>query len=161
MRKQRFPFQIVSPRVHRDEPDGFADRVPRIMSSLSLIESSLDELLEAEKRDAQWRDFFLALLPILDGIGGLRDAVEKTGDPSWRRGMEIVTAKLETLLSSRGLERLGRVGELFDAGLHRAAGARREARVPAGCIAEIVEDGWALRGVALRPATVIVSREDA
>ena len=131
------------------------------MSSLSLIESSLDELLEAEKRDAEWRDFFLALLPILDGIGGLRDAVEKMGDPAWRRGMEIVTAKLETLLSSRGLRRLGRVGELFDAALHRAAGARRAAGVPAGCIAEVVEDGWAMQGVVLRPATVFVSREDA
>ena len=161
MKKQRFPFQIVSPPVHRDQQEGFADRVPRIMSALALIESSLDELLDGEKRGAEWRGFFLALLPILDGIGGLRDAVEKSGDPAWRRGMEIVTAKLETLLASRGLARSARVGEPFDAAVHRAAGARRAAGVPTGCIAEVVEDGWAMQGVVLRPATVIVSREDA
>lgn len=87
--------------------------------------------------------------------------MERAGDPDWRRGMEIVTGKLEALLTSRGMEPSARVGELFDPSRHRAAGARRAEGIPPGSIAEVVEAGWTFRGAVVRLATVIVTREDA
>ena len=161
MRRQRFPFLIGPAPARAETEEGVTDRLSRILSSLSLVESSLEELLEKTDSDRAWRDFYAALIPVLDGIAALRDAVERDGDPGWRRGMEIVTGKLEALLTSRGLEPSACVGDVFDPSRHRAAGARRAEGVPPGAIAEIVEAGWTFRGAVVRLATVIVAREDA
>lgn len=161
MKRQRFPFLIGSAPARAATEEGIADKLSRMLSSLSLIESSLEEVLEKTDSDEPWRDFYAALIPILDGIAALREAIERAGDPAWRRGMEIVTAKLEALLASRGLEASARVGDPFDPSHHRAAGARRAAGVPPGSIAEVVEAGWTFRGAVVRLATVVVAREDA
>jgi molecular chaperone GrpE len=124
------------------------------------VESSVEELLERSNPDTSWRAFFGALVPILDGMAGLRDAVEESGDPAWRRGMEMVTARLDTLLASHGFERSARVGDIFDPARHRAGGARRTPGVPPGAIAEVVQEGWIHEGTVVRLATVIVCRED-
>ena len=206
MRRQRFPF-LISPLQARppagppsvreilDVLAGVAEaqretgeKTSRALASLSLIESSLEELVEkagadpssassaagalqgADPRSASsaagatqgadqgWREFYRRLIPILDGIDAMRQAVEREGDPSWRQGMEMLSDKLVGVLEAHGLVRTAAVGMTFDAFRHESVGARDSSEVATGAVAEVVENGWLYRGEILRYAKVIVAR---
>ena len=89
MRKQRFPF-LISPYQSKRSGSAFpadailnalSEKTSRVLASLSLIESSLDELAEKTNADQRWREFYQKLIPILDGIDAVRRAIEREGDP--------------------------------------------------------------------------------
>jgi molecular chaperone GrpE len=158
MRKQRFPF-LISPFERRADADGeMKEKSTRMLASLSLIESSLEELLEKTDSEGKWLDFFRSLIPILDGIDALRDAIESGGDPSWKKGMEILSGKISALLETQGFLRTARVGMAFDPARHEAVGAEEASPVSPGDIAEVVENGWHYRGKILRYAKVVVAK---
>ena len=176
MKKQRFPFllspfekerstgafpadEILAALAKRTDADGEAKgKTSRVLASLSLIESSLEELLEKTDRDEKWLDFFRKLIPILDGIDALRDAIDRGGDPSWKRGMDILSEKLMALLEAHGFLRAARVGMAFNPDHHEAVGAQDTALVEPGSIAEVVENGWLYQGGIVRSAKVIVAK---
>jgi hypothetical protein len=193
MKRQRFPF-LISPLQARppagppslkeilDALAGVAEaqrktgeQTSRALASLSLIESSLEELTEkagaepgsassamgaTQGADQGWREFYRRLIPILDGIDALRQAVERQGDPSWGRGMEMLSDKLVGVLETHGLLRTAAVGMAFDAFRHESVGAGDSSEVAPGAVAEVVENGWQYRGEILRYAKVIVARGD-
>ncbi len=135
------------------------ERMSRVLASLSLIESSLDELAEKTNDDQRWRDFYKELIPILDGIDAVRRAIEREGDPSWKRGMEIFSDRLAAHLEAHGLLQAARVGMRFDPSRHEAVDACDTKLVAPGTVAEVVENGWLYGGHILRYAKVIVARE--
>ncbi len=166
MRKQRFPF-LISPYQSKRSAGSFSadailnalsEKTSRVLASLSLIESSLDELVEKTNADQRWREFYQKLIPILDGIDAVRRAIEREGDPSWKRGMEIFSDKLAALLEAHGLLQAARVGMTFDPSRHEAVEACESSLVAPGAVAEVVENGWLYRGHVLRFAKVIVAR---
>lgn len=167
-RKPRFPF-IIGPYERKRSASGdsapvldalsqLAEKTSRVLASLSVVESSLDELMEKAGDGQEWREFYRKLLPILDGIDATRRALEGIGDSSWKRGMEILSDKLIALLEAHGLLRGARVGMTFDPSRHESVGARDSTEVAPGAVAEVVENGWLYRGDILRFAKVIVAR---
>jgi len=176
MRKQRFPF-LISPYHRKRSASSFptdaildallkqaeADRemkekTSRVLASLSLIESTLDELVEKANADQTWRDFYQKLIPILDGIDAVGRAIEREGDASWKRGMEIFSEKLAALLEAHGLLQTARVGMIFDPSRHEAVDACDTSLVAPGAVAEVVENGWLYGGHVLRFAKVVVAK---
>jgi len=166
MRKQRFPF-LISRGERKPLPGGvpadaileMKEKASRVLASLSLIESSLDELLEKTSADQKWREFYQKLIPILDGMDAVRRAVEREGDPSWKRGMQIFSEKMAALLEAHGLLRAARVGMAFDPSRHEAVGADDSSLAAPGAIAEVVENGWLYQGQVIRYAKVIVAKD--
>ena len=166
MRKQRFPFLISPCQSKRSGSalpadavlNALSEKISRVLASLSLIESSLDELAEKTNADQRWRQFYQKLIPILDGIDAVRRAIEREGDPSWKRGMEIFSDKLAALLEAHGLLEAARVGMLFDPSRHQAVDACDTTLVAPGAVAEVVENGWLYRGDILRYAKVVVAK---
>ena len=97
------------------------------------------------------------LIPVLDSFAmafGNKEAWEKV-DANWRKGVEYIYAQMYSILESRGLTEIGKVGEQFDPRLHVAI---EEIPTPsekdANTIAEVIQKGYRLHNKVIRPAKV-------
>lgn len=97
------------------------------------------------------------MLPVLDSFSmafGNKEAWEKV-DENWRKGVEYIHAQMYSILESRGLTEIGKVGEPFDPRLHVAI---EEIPTPsekeANTVAEIIQKGYRLHNKVIRPAKV-------
>ncbi|MFH2114880.1 MAG: nucleotide exchange factor GrpE [Spirochaetota bacterium] len=130
MKRQRFPF-IISPYAR----SGVAP-----------------ELVTPET------EFFKHLVPILDGLEAVREAIATGGEESWLKGLDLFRGKLHDLLGTGGFKALAKVGNLFDPALHEAIGVESGTGLPEGTIAQVVQQGWVLGDLVLRYAKVTVAR---
>ncbi|MFA5997111.1 MAG: nucleotide exchange factor GrpE [Candidatus Paceibacterota bacterium] len=97
------------------------------------------------------------LIPVLDSFAmafGNKEAWEKV-DANWRKGVEYIYAQMYSILESRGLTEIGKVGEAFDPRLHVAI---EEIPTPsekeADTVAEVIQKGYRLHNKVIRPAKV-------
>ncbi|MBI5078032.1 MAG: nucleotide exchange factor GrpE [Candidatus Yonathbacteria bacterium] len=97
------------------------------------------------------------LLPVLDSFSmafGNREVWEKV-DENWRKGVEYIYAQMYSVLESRGLSEIGKVGEKVDPRTHVAI---EEIPLPsekeADTVAEVVQKGYRLHSKVIRPAKV-------
>jgi molecular chaperone GrpE len=108
--------------------------------------------------DAEMQRFVAQLLEALDEFDLALIAAERQPDfESFRKGVELVYAKLADTLRSEGLERIEAEGKAFDPTEHEAlmqtGDGDGEPRV-----AEVFRQGYKLRGSVIRPASVRVER---
>jgi molecular chaperone GrpE len=108
--------------------------------------------------DAEMQRFVAQLLEALDEFDLALIAAERQPDfESFRKGVELVYAKLADTLRSEGLERIEAEGKEFDPTEHEAlmqtGDGDGEPRV-----AEVFRQGYKLRGSVIRPASVRVER---
>lgn len=102
----------------------------------------------------------LAVVPVYDDLGRALDAGVK--DPSTLiPGIEAVRAGLERNLEAMGIKKVGDIGEPFDPTYHEALSS-----IPSpdeeskGNIAQVFQVGFAKDERLIRPAQVVVYRED-
>ena len=108
--------------------------------------------------DAELQRFVGRLLEVLDEFDLALMAAERSPDfESFRKGVELVYAKLADTLRNEGLERIEAEGTGFDPNEHEAlmqtGHGDGEPRV-----AEVFRQGYRLRGNVIRPASVRVER---
>lgn len=92
------------------------------------------------------------LLPVLDDL----DRAEKHGDLEGDSAFATIAAKLRAATEKLGLTRFGEVGEPFDPQQHEAIFQQPSADVDTDTVADVVESGYLLGSVQLRPAKVVV-----
>lgn len=99
------------------------------------------------------------LLPVLDSFSmafGNKEAWEKV-DSNWRKGVEYIYAQMYSVLESRGLTEIGKLGELVDPRTHVAV-----EEVPTilekdiNTVSEVIQKGYRLHNKVIRPAKVKV-----
>ncbi|MGZ0712356.1 nucleotide exchange factor GrpE (plasmid) [Coraliomargarita sp. W4R53] len=93
------------------------------------------------------------LLPVLDDL----DRAEKHGDLEEGTAFFPVAEKLRAVAERMGLIRYGVVGEAFDPQQHEAIFQAPTPGVTEATILEVVEIGYRLGSVELRPAKVVVA----
>lgn len=99
------------------------------------------------------------LLPVLDNFELAVAAAEESRDlERMLRGVELVFGELKEVLAAEGLKAIEARGKPFDPHLHEAA-----LEVPGDedgelVVAEVLRQGYALRGRVVRPAMVKVTR---
>ena len=108
--------------------------------------------------DAELQRFVAQLLGVLDEFDLALIAAERQPDfESFRKGVELVYAKLAETLRAEGLERIEAEGKPFDPNEHEAlmqtGDGDGEPRV-----AEVFRQGYRLRGNVIRPSSVRVER---
>jgi molecular chaperone GrpE len=117
----------------------------------------------ADKRVAETRTVAVAavvreLLPVVDNLDR---AVEAAGDPvdedAFADGVRLVHADLHAVLTRLGLTQLDPGGESFDPNLHEAVSQAPASEVAAGTIVEVVQKGFLLGELVVRPARVVVA----
>lgn len=103
------------------------------------------------------------LLEILDNferaVISLRESAGQEGElDSLRNGVGLIHQRFRDILMSQGLERIEAVGTEFDPALHEAIlQVEKEGAVP-GQIAEVVQPGYRLKDLVIRPCRVIVAK---
>lgn len=99
------------------------------------------------------------LLPVMDDLKRALEAMpEEIEGDSWVSGVEQVQRKWQAALEREGLSVLSvKAGEPFDPNIHEALTHEPSAEVEAGKVIEVVQPGYEVDGVILRPALVRVS----
>jgi molecular chaperone GrpE len=74
-------------------------------------------------------------------------------------GVEVTAREMERLLEKNGITRIDAKGERFDPHRHQAMFEVPDPSVPAGTVAEVVQDGYQIGDRVLRAALVGVSKD--
>jgi molecular chaperone GrpE len=118
----------------------------------------------ADKRVAETRGVALAgvireLLPVVDNLDRAVEAAGAAAEgDAFADGVRLVHADLHSVLDRLGLSALDPAGEAFDPNFHEAISqAPATDSQPAGTILEVVQKGFLLGEVVVRPARVVVA----
>jgi molecular chaperone GrpE len=116
---------------------------------------------ERDQQQKLYRAQALAiLLPALDTLERAFATLPETlRGYSWIDGVALAQLQLEGTLRGAGVEPIEvKVGAEFDPRRHEAIGEIESAEVPAGRVAAVIQRGYALGDLLLRPALVQLSR---
>lgn len=94
-----------------------------------------------------------SLLPVLDDL----DRADKHGDLTEGSPFAVMAEKLRSVAAKLGVETYGLAGEAFDPQQHEAIFQAPTPGVETATILEVVEVGYRLGGIELRPAKVVVA----
>jgi len=100
------------------------------------------------------------LLPVFDSLeAGLQAAAG--ADAKVREGMELTLRQLQRVAEANGLVQVDPVGQRFNAEHHQAMSLIDTAEQPPGHVVQVYQKGYTLNDRLLRPALVVVARDDA
>lgn len=94
-----------------------------------------------------------SLLPVLDDL----DRADKHGDLTEGSSLAAIAEKLRTVVSRLGVETYGAAGDAFDPQQHEAIFQAPTPGALTATILEVVEVGYRLGAIELRPAKVVVA----
>jgi molecular chaperone GrpE len=106
-------------------------------------------------REKAAADAMLKLLPIIDDFDMAIAHMDNSPHKEFKRGMELIYAKLLDTLNKEGVVEMKALGESFDPYKHDAL---RAAEGEEGKIVEVVQKGYVFRGNVLRHAKVAVGK---
>jgi molecular chaperone GrpE len=141
----------------RAEAAEYRDHLQRMQAE---FENYRKRMTRSQERlvDAELQRFVQGLLEVLDEFDLALMAAERQPDfEAFRKGVELVYAKLAETLRSEGLERIEAEGKAFDPNEHEALMQTGEGEGEPH-VAEVFRQGYTLRGIVIRPASVRVER---
>ena len=141
----------------RREAEEYRDHLQRLQAEFdNYRKRTLKEQTRAVELAAQ--PTMLRLLEVLDDFDlALVAAVQTSDFAKFRKGVELVYAKLVDALKSEGLERIQAEGKPFDPVEHEALMQTGEGDGEPH-VAEVFRQGYRLKGTVIRPASVRVER---
>jgi molecular chaperone GrpE len=141
----------------RTEAAEYRDHLQRLQAE---FENYRKRMTRSQERlvDAEVQRLVQGLLEVLDEFDLALIAAERQPDfESFRKGVELVYAKLAETLRAEGLERIDAEGKAFDPNEHEALMQTGDGEGDPH-VAEIFRQGYRLRGTVIRPASVRVER---
>jgi len=141
----------------RAEAAEYRDHLQRLQAE---FENYRKRMTRSQERlvDAELQRFVQQLLEVLDEFDLALMAAERQPDfEAFRKGVELVYAKLAETLRAEGLERIQAEGKAFDPNEHEALMQTGEGEGEPH-VAEVFRQGYTLRGSVIRPASVRVER---
>jgi molecular chaperone GrpE len=147
--------ELAEARVQAAE---YRDHLQRLQAD---FENFRKRTIRSQERlvESELQRFVQQLLEVLDEFDLALIAAERSPDfESFRKGVELVYAKLADTLRSEGLERIAAEGKPFDPNEHEALMQTGEGDGEPH-VAEVFRQGYKLRGSVIRPASVRVERE--
>jgi len=141
----------------RAEAAEYRDHLQRLQAE---FENYRKRMTVSQQRivDTELQRFVGRLLEVLDEFDLALMAAERSPDfDSFRKGVELVYAKLADTLRDEGLERIEAEGKEFDPNEHEALMQTGEGDGEPH-VAEIFRQGYRLNGNVIRPASVRVER---
>ena len=131
------------------------------------VQAELENFRKRSRReydDAQrYREIDLLrdLLPVLDNVLRAIEASEKTGDvESLRSGFRMTAQQIEKVLDSHGCKTIDTDGHAFDPTVHDAILQQVVPGKEPGTIVGTASRGYRLHDRVVRPAQVIVAKEE-
>ncbi|MEI6865371.1 nucleotide exchange factor GrpE [Flavicella sp.] len=106
------------------------------------------------------QDIMVSLLPVLDDFDRGLSEIKKVKDKGLLKGMTLISDKLSSVLSQKGLEIVeAKAGDVFNADLHEAI-----TQIPApsddlkGKIIDVIENGYKLGDKVIRYPKVVIGQ---
>ncbi len=100
-----------------------------------------------------------SMLPILDEFELALLSVNGSDNKSLTKGIEMVYSNFVGMLKKEGLKEMETNGK-FDPYKHEIVMAKIDAKRKPGTILEVTKKGYTFNGIVLRPASVIISKEE-
>lgn len=151
------PDAMTSPEEKLAEAE---DRVLRVQAELE----NYRRRARREYDDSQkYREIDLLrdLLPVLDNVLRAVEAAEKTADvESLKAGFRMTAQQIEKLLDAHGCKTIETVGQAFDPAVHDAILQQPAADAVPGTIVGVASRGYRLHDRVVRPAQVIVAKQE-
>jgi len=148
------------------EPEAGSE-VAELQDRLLRLQAELDNYRKRSRREydeaQRYREIDLLrdLLPVLDNVQRAIEAADKTDDvESLRAGFRMTASQIEKLLGSHGCQDIPTDGSPFDPTVHDAIQQQAVPGVAAGTIVGTASRGFTLHDRVVRPAQVIVAKED-
>jgi molecular chaperone GrpE len=148
------PDELAQARAEAAE---YRDHLQRLQAE---FENYRKRMTRSQERlvDAEVQRLVQGLLEVLDEFDLALIAAGRQPDfEAFRKGVELVYAKLAETLRAEGLERIEAEGKAFDPNEHEALMQTGDGEGDPH-VAEIFRQGYKLRGTVIRPASVRVER---
>jgi molecular chaperone GrpE len=144
----------------RDDVSELQDRILRLTAELENFRKRARREFDDAQRYREI-DVLRDLLPVLDNVSRAIEAAEKTEDiQSLRDGFRMTAQQIEKLLGSHGCTAIESDGAVFDPTVHDAIQQMAVPGTSAGTVVATVSRGFKLHDRVVRPAQVIVAKED-
>lgn len=99
------------------------------------------------------------LLPVIDNLDlALGHASQNEACKDFVTGVDMTRKIFLETLGRHGLETVGKAGEEFDPNIHEAVGMAQDENLADNTVAQMVQQGYLLKGRLLRPAKVMVNK---
>jgi len=149
------PVESPEFRKLRSERDDFYDRLLRKTAEFDNYRKRI-ERERREHADQSVVDLLLELLLVVDDFE-LALGVE-TADTSYRKGVELIYAKLTDMLRRQGVKPIEATGKTFDPNIHQAVSQEESAGHRDGEVISELRRGYLKGERLLRPAMVKVAK---
>ncbi len=146
------PTHAPAPADVMDVESIHLNDLKRITAEYANYRRRTEEQRQIEKQRTTG-DVVKSLLPVLDDI----DRAEKHGDLAEGSAFAVIAEKIRGIVSRQGVESYGAVGDVFDPQQHEAIFQQPVPGATESTILDVVEVGYRLGDVELRPAKVVVS----
>lgn len=146
----------------RRERDELRDRWLRAVAELDNFRKRTRKELE-DARVYALAGLLRDLLEVLDNFERATISMREMGGgegelENLKSGVQLIHQRFRDLLLAQGLERIDAAGAEFDPSLHEAILQVEQEGVPSGRITEVVQPGYKLKDLVIRPCRVIVAR---
>ncbi len=148
--------------IMRQERDLYEDRWLRSVAELENYRKRIRRELDDTRRFSV-ADIMRDLLELLDdferALQSMRDRDgEKSDLDSIQAGVELTHQRLRDVLTRQGLRRIEAMDQEFDPSLHEAIQQVEKEGTTSGQIVEVVQTGYMLHDMVLRPSRVVVAK---
>ena len=152
---QKLKLEIEKVKKERSE---YLDGWQR--SKADAINMKKEAFATGERQAARAKEGLIEdIIPALDSFDmAAGSAAWDTVDSQWRGGMDQVRNQLLGALSSNGVERYGKVGDLYDPYIHDVVEEKDDVPGEPGSIFKILRYGYRISDRVLRPAQVVIKK---
>jgi molecular chaperone GrpE len=151
------------PSGHEPLAQQLRDAEDRVLRAQAELENYRKRSRREHEDALRYREIDLLrdLLPVLDTVRRAIEASDNTADiDSLRSGFRMTAQQLEKVLDTHGCKTIETDGKPFDPAVHDAILQQVVPGVAAGTIVGVASKGYRLHERVVRPAQVIVSKEE-
>jgi len=141
------------------ERDAYHEKWLRAAAELDNVRKRTRREVVDARRFAQ-ADLLRPLLAVADDLERALGAMAEDADTtveSVREGVVLIRQRFGTVLKEHGVEAVEAQDSIFDPACHEAVGQVEREGVEAGIVVEVVQQGYRLGDLLLRPTRVIIS----
>lgn len=151
IKKEKNNDKEMVPKQDYDELD---DRYKRILAEFENFKKR-----SAKEREGLYNsilsDVIEVILPIVDNLENA--AKVETKDESYKQGVELVLKQFKDVLSSKGVEEIKTIGEIFDPSLHEAVSSVQDETKGEKEIVQEYRKGYKIGNRVIRHSMVVVA----
>ena len=142
------------------ERDEFKEKWLRVVAELDNVRKRSRRELVDGRRFAQ-AEVLRAFLEVQDNferaLQSMGDSEDTGESKGLREGVELIFQNFRRVLKDQGVEPIESLDQEFDPAVHEAVGQFEREGVEPGKVIEVVQQGFHLGGLVLRPSRVIIS----